>query len=110
MRVMLLAATLALAAAPAMAQGSNNVRGHFRSDGTYVAPHYRTNPDNSTYNNWSTKPNVNPYTGAQGARTPSNSGYSAPRSSYGSSYGSSYKNSYGSTGQRQRQLGNQGGF
>lgn len=42
------------------------VRGYFRSNGTYVAPHYRSNPDGNFYNNWSTYPNVNPYTGQTG--------------------------------------------
>jgi YHS domain-containing protein len=42
------------------------VRGHVRSDGTYVAPHYRSPPDNSVHNNWNTYPNVNPYTGETG--------------------------------------------
>lgn len=46
-----------------------HVRGHFRSNGTYVAPHYRSNPDGSSYNNWSYSGNYNPYTGAQGYRT-----------------------------------------
>ena len=48
------------------------VRGYYRSSGTYVAPHYRSNPDGNFSNNWSTYPNVNPYTGKQGTRrTPS---------------------------------------
>lgn len=52
------------------------VRGYTRRNGTYVQPHYRSNPDGNFYNNWSTYPNVNPYTGARGTRhTPS---YSAP--------------------------------
>lgn len=46
------------------------VRGHFRSDGTYVQPHYRSAPDSSFNNNWSTSPNVNPYTGQRGTRQP----------------------------------------
>ena len=46
------------------------VRGYTRKDGTYVAPHYRSSPDNSYNNNWSTSPNINPYTGEQGTRTP----------------------------------------
>lgn len=71
MRVVILAAVMVAAATPALAAGSNNVRGHIRSDGTYVAPHYRTNPDSTTSNNWSTKPNVNPYTGQSGTREPS---------------------------------------
>lgn len=28
------------------------VNGYYRSDGTYVEGHYRTTPDNSTYNNY----------------------------------------------------------
>ena len=44
------------------------VRGYFRSNGTYVSPHYRSNPDGNFWNNWSTYPNVNPYTGTTGTR------------------------------------------
>ena len=44
------------------------VNGHFRSNGTYVQPHYRSSPDGNFYNNWSTAPNVNPYTGRTGTR------------------------------------------
>jgi|GEM_PF-7073875 len=39
------------------------VRGYYRSDGTYVRPHYRSKPDNTPLNNWSYPGNVNPYTG-----------------------------------------------
>ena len=45
------------------------VRGYYRSNGTYVQPHYRSNPDGNFYNNWSTYPNVNPYTGETGTKT-----------------------------------------
>ena len=45
------------------------VRGHYRSNGTYVQPHYRSNPDGNFNNNWSTYPNVNPYTGETGTKT-----------------------------------------
>jgi hypothetical protein len=52
------------------------VRGYFRSNGTYVAPHFRSHPDHNFYNNWSTYPNINPYTGQMGMRlTPSYSPY-----------------------------------
>jgi hypothetical protein len=44
------------------------VKGYFRKDGTYVEPHYRTAPDKSTLNNWSTEGNVNPYTGEVGTK------------------------------------------
>ncbi len=48
------------------------VQGYSRSNGTYLAPHHRSNPDHNFYNNWSTWPNVNPYTGQTGTRhTPS---------------------------------------
>lgn len=38
-----------------------NVRGYYRSNGTYVAPHYRTSPDGNPYNNYSTPIYTNPY-------------------------------------------------
>ncbi len=40
-----------------------HVRGYFRKDGTYVQPHYRSDPDGNPYNNWSFPGNTNPYTG-----------------------------------------------
>jgi hypothetical protein len=39
------------------------VKGYFKKNGTYVAPHYRSNPDGIKSNNWSYPGNVNPYTG-----------------------------------------------
>jgi len=39
------------------------VRGYYRSDGTYVQPHYRSSPDGNPYNNYSFPGNLNPYTG-----------------------------------------------
>ena len=45
------------------------VRGHRRSNGTYVQPHYRSNPDGIRSNNWSTRGNVNPYTGKRGTKS-----------------------------------------
>lgn len=50
------------------AHAAVRVRGHYRSNGTYVQPHMRTDPDNSRQNNWSTSPNANPYTGMFGSR------------------------------------------
>jgi len=44
------------------------VRGHYRSSGTYVQPHYRSNPDGYVGNNWSSHGNVNPYTGKVGSK------------------------------------------
>ena len=39
------------------------VKGYYRKDGTYVQPHYRSNPDGNPYNNWSFPGNINPFTG-----------------------------------------------
>lgn len=44
------------------------VKGYYRKDGTYVQPHYRSDPDGNVWNNWSTYPNINPYTGKQGTK------------------------------------------
>lgn len=47
---------------------SESVDGYMRNDGGYVMPHQRSAPDSSINNNWSTKGNSNPYTGARGTR------------------------------------------
>jgi hypothetical protein len=46
-----------------VANAQVHVRGYFRSNGTYVQPHWRSSPDGNPYNNWSFPGNVNPYTG-----------------------------------------------
>lgn len=82
-RILMLLVGVAIAA-PAMAQSSHYVRGYTTKNGTYVAPHYQTNPDSSRLNNWSTQGNVNPYTGKVGTIDP----YSSPKpktTTYGSS-------------------------
>lgn len=55
--------------APFAMARSVRVNGYYRSNGTYVSPYYRTSPDRSFSNNWSTKGNVNPYTGTPGYKT-----------------------------------------
>lgn len=47
-----------------------HVRGYYRKNGTYVAPHWRSSPNNTTLDNWSTKGNVNPYTLKEGTKNP----------------------------------------
>jgi len=49
-----------------------SVQGYHKKDGTYVKPHYRSNPDSTTNNNWSTKGNINPHTGKKGTKNPQN--------------------------------------
>lgn len=56
------------AALPMAASADVYVDGHYRSDGTYVPGHYRSSPDSSRLNNWSTRGNVNPYTGERGTK------------------------------------------
>lgn len=69
------------------------VRGYFKSNGTYVAPHYRTTPDNSFHNNWSTTPNINPHTGTTGTRQYPSYGYGSTRT-YSQTYSSPYTQTY----------------
>ena len=52
------------------------VSGYVKSNGTYVKPHYRTSPNHTRNDNYSTKGNINPYTGSYGTK---------PRD-YGTSY------------------------
>ncbi len=48
-----------------------HVRGHYNHrTGTYVMPHYRTAPDHTRLNNWSTRGNYNPFTGKRGSADP----------------------------------------
>jgi hypothetical protein len=44
----------------------NNVSGYFRKNGTYVAPHYRSERDGARNNNWTTEGNTNPHTDKDG--------------------------------------------
>jgi hypothetical protein len=59
---------LAIASTLACAKGSHAVRGHVKKDGTYVAPHRATNPNNKKTDNYSHKGNVNPHTGKEGTK------------------------------------------
>lgn len=53
------------------------VNGYTKSNGTYVEGHYRTAPNSTNVDNFSTKGNTNPYTGQAGYITPDyNSNYS----------------------------------
>lgn len=77
MKQIILAGALVLAATAAQAQygtGSNPnshpVQGYTTNSGTYVPPHQQTNPNSTQTDNYGTRGNVNPYTGAVGTRTP----------------------------------------
>ncbi len=77
--MIVLFATVALWASIIEAGGAVSVRGYTRSNGTYVAPHYRSAPDGVFGNNWSTFGNINPHTGKPGILT-------SPSHSTGSTY------------------------
>ena len=48
-----------------------SVKGYYKpSTGRYVAPSYRTSPNNYKFDNYSTKGNYNPYSGKKGTVNP----------------------------------------
>ena len=72
--VMVLAATANAGHGGGRGTGSSShshaVRGYTRKNGTHVAAHRQTNSDHTQLNNYSTKGNVNPYTGRVGTKQP----------------------------------------
>lgn len=53
------------------ATASHNTKGYTKKDGAFVKGHRATNPNKTQRDNWSSKPNSNPYTGKTGAKNPS---------------------------------------
>lgn len=83
--------TLALLFLIGFAWGQTNpkqvhVQGYTKSNGSYVPSHMRTAPNNTNRDNFSTKPNINPYTGQPGWINPDSkenkSFYNTPSSTY----------------------------
>jgi len=74
------------------------VQPYTKKDGTRVEGHYRTSPNSTNTDNFSTKPNTNPYTGKPGSIEPDNktndNSYSYPNSG-NSQYGSYSTPTYG---------------
>lgn len=56
--------------APKLYGSPTHVNGYLKRNGTYVAPYMRTAPNATRLDNWSTKGNVNPYTGKAGTKDP----------------------------------------
>lgn len=65
-----IAGTILLATVSTLALADTYVQGHFRKNGTYVQPHYRSSPNGTTLDNYSTQGNINPYTGKVGTKAP----------------------------------------
>jgi hypothetical protein len=59
-------AVVVLACVSAGAVADQTVRGYVRKDGTYVAPHVRSSPNQHRFDNYSSSGNSNPYTGQRG--------------------------------------------
>jgi len=66
---MLFATAVFLLAGAAEAKSSRSA-GYVKKSGTYVAPYSKTTPNKSKLDNYSSKPNVNPYTGKAGTVDP----------------------------------------
>lgn len=47
---------------------AKDASGYIKRDGTYVQPHQKTAPNKSRDDNYSTKGNTNPFTGAKGSK------------------------------------------
>jgi len=98
MRRLILGLSFIALATPAFA-GDVHVRGYYRDNGTYVQPHYRSSPNNTTLDNFSVR--GNPYTGDRGSNSLGSSfGSGSGSSLYGSGSGSGL-NTFGS-GSRNR--------
>lgn len=49
----------------------SSVRGYIKpSTGKYVAPYFKTSPNKTKFDNFSTKGNINPFTGKKGTVSP----------------------------------------
>ncbi len=52
------------------ADAATRVKGYTRKSGKYVAPHYKSTSNRTKFDNYSTKGNINPYTGKKGTVNP----------------------------------------
>lgn len=69
------------------AHADQYVHGYQKSNGTYVQGYHRSDADSSQLNNYSTKGNVNPYTGQSGTVNPNSDSSGYRQNGYGSSSG-----------------------
>ncbi len=88
--------SIALLALTSMTFGAVHVNGYTNNNGTYVAPHYRSDPNGTKCDNWSTKGNVNPYTGKSGTIS-HNECFGCDQTNVSSYSQSTYENQYSTT-------------
>jgi opacity protein-like surface antigen len=81
--IVILAVVAALTATTAIAD--EIVNGYMRQDGTYVQPHFRSSPNSTKIDNYSSQGNTNPYTGERGSQRNEDNPYgqSQKRGAYG---------------------------
>lgn len=48
------------------AEASSGVKSFFKKNGTFVQPHFRSSPNKSKLDNFSSKGNINPFNGKKG--------------------------------------------
>ena len=68
MKIIYLISAVAMFSTNAFAQGITTQKAYIKRDGTYVAPTFKTKNDGKMYNNYSTKGNVNPFSGKVGTK------------------------------------------
>ena len=69
MKMFILSILMLISSTQVFAYGNSvRVKGYTRSNGTYVAPHYRSRSNNTKKDNYSTYGNTNPYTGTTGTK------------------------------------------
>lgn len=66
----------AIAVSASATAADKYVAPHVKKDGTYVEGHFKTEANKTKLDNYSTKGNVNPYTGKPGTKDPYKSPYS----------------------------------
>ena len=68
MKKLILTFVMALIGVVAYSQNVVYVTTYIKANGTVVEGHYRSDKNNTVIDNWSTKGNINPYTGETGKR------------------------------------------
>jgi hypothetical protein len=70
-RIVVLTVYIALLSSGYAEARASRVGGYTRrSTGAYVMPHHRTTPNRTRFDNYSSRPNTNPFTGKSGTRDP----------------------------------------